>query len=176
MRWPDPRCANTPTVRKGHSEARNDKPSGFTCTPIEVILRALESATGIAPKQTGRGWRSACPSCGGRSAKLSIGEADNGGVLIHCFAGCDASAILQSAGLQLSDLMPTRDGSPEGRRAARQMMREADWRAALAVLGFEASVVAVCGHDALTGELTKVDLDRLHLALGRIDLARTVLQ
>jgi len=49
-----------------------------------------------------------CPSHEDRLASLSIKFADDGRVLMHCFAGCDIQSILGSVGLDLDDIVPKR--------------------------------------------------------------------
>ena len=70
--------------------------------PIGALLARLERV-----KQTGLGqWRARCPAHESKGLTLSIGEADSGAALVHCFAGCGAADVLASVGLQLSDLYP----------------------------------------------------------------------
>ena len=45
-----------------------------------------------------------CPTHNDNEGSLSVSCAENGKVLIHCFAGCSTESILQSLGLQMSDL------------------------------------------------------------------------
>jgi len=49
-----------------------------------------------------------CPAHADRNASLSIKIADDGRVLIHCFAGCDIQNILSAVGLTLDDIIPER--------------------------------------------------------------------
>lgn len=144
--------------------------------PIDVLIAALTSH-GCTPKAAGKGWRARCPACEGRSDKLSIGEMDSGACMLHCFGGCDASAVLMSCGLSLADLYPPRiDAStPEGRKAGKQAMREAAILAAIATIGFEAKVLCVAGSDLVRGCLSSSDLERARVALKRVDEARQVL-
>lgn len=61
-------------------------------------------------KQTGKGqWLCRCPAHDDRSPSLSVKEGDDGRVLLHCFAGCGASEILDSVGLDYSSLFPDTD-------------------------------------------------------------------
>src|SRR5262245_39727175 len=101
---------------------------------IEAILGRLD-----AVKRSGNGWRAKCPSCGGSGHKVSVAEADDGKILIHCFGGCGALSVLQSLGLTVADLFPERlrDDTPEARRKVRRAAREAQWGAALDVLDAE---------------------------------------
>jgi len=47
-----------------------------------------------------------CPAHNDRSPSLRITQCDDSRVLIHCYAGCGASDILDSLGLKWSDLFP----------------------------------------------------------------------
>ena len=70
-----------------------------------VNLTAEQVARVFHAKRTGpRRWRAACPLHGGRfSGPLSIAEGTKG-VIVQCFGGCSAEAVLASAGLRFSDL------------------------------------------------------------------------
>jgi len=128
--------------------------------------------------KTGKGWRAHCPHCGGKSRKLSVGEGDNGALLVTCFSCHDTPAILAALGLELADLFPERikDISPEGRRGAREAFKRASWAAALPVLAREAFVVLLAARDVLAGKaLPAEDVDRLAAAVDRIEQAREVL-
>ena len=71
------------------------------CTPVENVLGRLD---GVIPRGPDR-WFARCPSHDDRSPSLAI---TNTGptVLLHCFAGCSAEAVLDAIGLQFSDLYP----------------------------------------------------------------------
>jgi hypothetical protein len=60
-------------------------------------------------QRSGNGYAAKCPAHEDNRASLSIGQADDGKLLVHCHAGCEASAIVAALGLHLSDLMPPRD-------------------------------------------------------------------
>lgn len=69
--------------------------------PIEKLLPRLEMVTGSRGK-----FKARCPSHDDRGPSLSITETDHGQLLIHCFAGCGASEVVEAVGLQMSDLFP----------------------------------------------------------------------
>lgn len=50
-----------------------------------------------------------CPAHEDRRPSLSVREANDGRVLIHCFAGCGAEEIVSAVGLELGDLFPPDD-------------------------------------------------------------------
>lgn len=45
-----------------------------------------------------------CPSHADGTASLSIGRAKDGGVMLHCFAGCKTEDIVSTLGLEMKDL------------------------------------------------------------------------
>ena len=58
-------------------------------------------------KSTGKNkWTACCPSHDDSDPSLSIGVGDRGQVLLHCFAGCSAEAVLAALDLDFSDLYP----------------------------------------------------------------------
>jgi len=62
----------------------------------ETLARALNG------RRTGSHWMASCPTHGDRDPSLSIRDADDGKVLVHCHAGCDQSVVigeLRSRGL-----------------------------------------------------------------------------
>lgn len=140
----------------------------------DVLLARLEHV-----QKSGKGWRTACPSCGGRSRKLSVSEADDGRVLLHCFGGCEASAVVQAAGLTIADLFPERlaADTPDERRRRQRLAREAQWGAALEVLELESTVVLFAAKQLQQGELlSDEDALRFLQAIKRIEGARQVLR
>ena len=64
-----------------------------------------------AVRQVGHGrWRARCPAHDGKNRDvLSIGEANDGTVLVKCFHGCSASDIVRAVGLELHHLFPRVD-------------------------------------------------------------------
>jgi len=69
-------------------------------------------------KKTGDSkWLACCPAHDDKSPSLAIKLADDR-ILIHCFAGCDVSAIVSALRLELSDLMPEsmRHSRPDNKR------------------------------------------------------------
>lgn len=138
----------------------------------EPLLQRLE-----AVHKSGNGWRARCPACGGRSRKLSVTEAE-GRVLVYCFGGCEAIAVLEAVGLGWPDVMPPRTwpDSPEDRRRQRRAIREAGWSAALSTLALEGKVVLFAARELhVTGGLEIEDGKRLAEAVKRIDHAANVL-
>jgi len=142
------------------------------CATAEPLLQRLDGV-----QAQGKGWRARCPSCGGRSRKLSIAECGDR-VLVHCFGGCRTEDVLAAVGLAFRDLFPPRHwpDTPEERRQQRRALREASWAAALSVLAVEATIVRMASAQvARWQQLTEEDDARLALACERIDKAAAVL-
>lgn len=72
---------------------RDDTPN------VEALLGRLAGVRRAGP---GR-WMALCPAHPDRTPSLSIAVKD-GRVLVHCFAGCPAEAVLSAVGLQWRDL------------------------------------------------------------------------
>ena len=130
-------------------------------------------------RRSGDGWRANCPNGHAKArGSLSISEADDGRVLLHCFACNDVPGILSALGLEMADLFPERirDPSPEARQRAREAFKRNSWQAALGVLGRESSIVLLAARDMLAGKvLAAGDVDRLAQAEDRIRHAREAL-
>ncbi|MCW5776506.1 MAG: AAA family ATPase [Phycisphaeraceae bacterium] len=122
--------------------------------PTRNVLDALRRH-GFEPRQSGAGWLCRCPAHDDSAPSFSIGDGDNGGAVVNCFAGCDARAVVEAVGLTLADLMPPREvntrrrGPPTKQTGARRTPRPPsgargseveggpwfeNWRAALAAL------------------------------------------
>jgi hypothetical protein len=78
--------------------------------PIDRILGLLENV-----RQSGTGWTAWCPAHNDHNNSLSIAEGSDGRALLHCFAGCDITEIVDALGLELKDLF-TRDPTRIRRR------------------------------------------------------------
>jgi len=104
---------------------------------VDRLLERLPNARRSGP---GR-WRAPCPAHGSKSASLGIAERD-GRVLLHCFGGCETSAVLGAVGLELRDLYDVRLG--DGIKGTRSPWNPRD---VLALVLREAAVIAVVGGD-----------------------------
>ena len=65
---------------------------------IEDILAKLEKV-----KRNGERWIAKCPAHADGTASLQIQRGEKG-ILLHCFAGCEKTAIVSALGITLSDL------------------------------------------------------------------------
>lgn len=139
----------------------------------DALLERLDNV-----RQYGDSWRANCPNGHSKAVgSLSITEAEDGRVLLHCFACGDTAGILRALGLDMAALFPERlkDLSPEGRRAAADAFKRNGWRAALGVLDREATVVLIAANDVHDGKvLSADDQARLGVAVERIAKVREV--
>jgi hypothetical protein len=65
-------------------------------------MTARDLAAALGARRNGSGWMARCPAHDDRNPSLSIGEADDGKVLVRCHAGCSQEqviAALRSRGL-----------------------------------------------------------------------------
>lgn len=141
----------------------------------DILLSRLQHVRSTGPAS----WRADCPNGHSKSrGSLAITQADDGRVLLHCFACSDVHGVLSAVGVELADLFPGRikDPSPEARQRARESFKGSSWAAALRVLSREACVVLAAAGMLRQGRaLTAEDDNRLTTAMQRIDYARAVL-
>ncbi len=64
----------------------------------------LSQLTSVVP--SGEGWKAQCPAHADANPSLSITVVDDGKILLHCFGGCTAEAIVEAIGWTMADLMP----------------------------------------------------------------------
>jgi len=81
--------------------------------PIQRLLPLLDD---VRPVSGGQQWMARCPAHNDRSPSLSLREGENGIVLINCFGGCSAEAVMAALGLQLRDLYPDKPFQGHGKK------------------------------------------------------------
>lgn len=130
--------------------------------PAEDFLSRLSKVKG-----RNGSWTACCPAHDDKSPSLAIRE-EGGKVLLHCFGGCEVSAVVGALGMDMTDLFPPNEPKyeqpqPKVRFYASDLLR---------VVALEAAIVSVAAYDMGKGKtLPKTDLDRLHLAYERINAA-----
>jgi hypothetical protein len=77
--------------------------------PLEKVLGRLGRV-----KRGPAGFVARCPAHEDRHPSLSVGEGDDGRVLVRCHAGCSADAIVSALGLELRDLFPETERGGNG--------------------------------------------------------------
>lgn len=70
--------------------------------PIDQLLPRLDK---VRPAGANK-WKACCPAHDDKDPSLSIREAEDGKVLLHCWAGCNSADITAVIGLELRDLFP----------------------------------------------------------------------
>lgn len=71
---------------------------------LEDVLRRLEGV-----KRSGGGYSARCPAHDDKNASLSIKQGGNGGIVLHCHAGCTPEQVVGALGLSMKDLFPDGD-------------------------------------------------------------------
>lgn len=131
-------------------------------SPIETITSRLDN-----PKKSGNSWLARCPAHADKSPSLSVTEAADGRVLLHCHAGCETEDILAAIGLTLRDLFPESSMNPAARRVyatAKQQVANNE------LLTHELHIVKIACNRIRAGEtLDQVNLARVHLARQRLN-------
>jgi hypothetical protein len=133
-------------------------------SPLESVLSRLEA---VRERQNGQ-WSARCPAHADDGPSLSVRLGNNGGVLLHCFAGCEVHEIVAALDLQLHDLFPPRerpDGAP--RRTPSLLTDEQALELAVDELNFGAITAASVGHGAV---LKPADVKRLLECAGRLTM------
>lgn len=135
---------------------------------IDALLSRLDGLRqGSGPDR----WIARCPAHDDRSPSLSVRLADNGSILVKCFADCSAIDIMGTLGLSMTDLFPeplTKTFLPRIRAPFSAMD-------VLRCLTRESSIVALAASDILEGKpLSDEFLERLSTASGRIATALEV--
>lgn len=69
---------------------------------LEKVLSRLDKVKPAGPSK----WKACCPAHDDKNPSLSIREADDGKVLLRCWAGCESRDITAAIGLELRDLFP----------------------------------------------------------------------
>lgn len=85
---------------------------------LEDVLRRLEGV-----KRSGGGYSARCPAHEDKNASLSVKQGYNGGVVLHCHAGCTPEQVVGALGLSMKDLFPDGD-RPRQEHRTRPTSRE----------------------------------------------------
>ena len=129
----------------------------------EILLSRLERV-----RKTGTDrWMASCPAHQDKTPSLSIREAEDGKVLIHCFGGgCGATDILEAVGLTLDAIFP--DGPRKFSRGEKPNHWHA-MREAVKAIQSDAILMLVYVESVAKGlEPTASDREMLAAAAGRI--------
>jgi hypothetical protein len=135
-------------------------------TPVEMLLSRLQKVKG-----RNGSWTACCPAHEDKGPSLAVREADDGRVLLHCFAGCPTINVLGAVGMDMSDLFPPDEKRKNYPVEGKPKMKPAFYASDLIrILSFEALVVNICAYDLSIGKpLKEEDRDRLKVAQQRIE-------
>lgn len=137
----------------------------------ELMLSRLDKV-----KRTGTGrWQARCPAHDDKGPSLSIRELDDGRVLLHCFAACGTSDVLEAVGLEFSDLFPEKPPTGESGHRSRPEARPFHAMDVLGCVAFEALIAATACTSMLAGHpFSAIDRARLILAAERLQAAVSI--
>lgn len=137
-------------------------------TPIEGLLQKLEKVKG-----RNGSWTARCPAHADKGPSLALREADDGRILLHCFAGCETAAVLGAVGMDMTDLFPPDEKRKDYPVTGKPSMKPAFFASDLMrIIGFEALVVQIVAFDIANGKpVSKDTQDRMMVAYQRIDEA-----
>lgn len=135
-------------------------------TPVEVLLSRLQKVKG-----RNGSWTACCPAHDDKGPSLAVREADDGRVLLHCFAGCPTINVLGAVGMDMTDLFPPDEKRKNYPVEGKPKMKPAFYASDLIrILSFEALVVNICAYDMSIGKtLREEDRERLKVAQQRIE-------
>lgn len=130
-------------------------------------MSAIETILSRLPKHQERGngqYIASCPAHDDRSPSLSIREADDGKVLVQCFAGCTVEEICAALGIEVSDLFPKTEKYHVPPQRVRMALTDA-----FHCLQYEATVVAIAADMLANGKaLSEVEHERLRAAVRKL--------
>ena len=132
---------------------------------VDTVLSLLSKV-----RKTGKGqWITCCPGHADKSPSLTIKEADDGRVLLHCFSGCGVEQVLGSIGLTFDDLYPPR---PLGNNV-KGLSRPFPASDVLRMIAFDSFVVSASAATMRQRPLREKEVERLIEASTKINSAMT---
>lgn len=129
---------------------------------LDVLLSRLNKVK----RSSSNSWVACCPAHEDRTPSLTIRDAGDGRILIHCFGGCATEDVLGAVGMTWEDVMPP--------KAIDHHVKPVKLYAtdALKAIQFEARMVAAAGYSMARGEkLDEESMKRLTVAVERINEA-----
>lgn len=138
-------------------------------TGVADVHKLLDRLDKVKTNGTDR-WTACCPAHDDKGPSLAVRLADDGKLLIHCFAGCGAANVLAAVGMEMHELFPKR---PDDFRS-KPTSPSQRWvpRDVLSCVAREALVVVFAAEAVHKGQsLSTDDLERLAVAAGRLRAA-----
>ena len=134
-------------------------------TPAERFVQRLSKVKG-----RNGSWTACCPAHEDKSPSLSVREADDGRVLVHCFGGCDVHSVLGAVGMDMSDLYSDREERLDSDQVGKPLKPAFYASDLLRIASFECLVVMIAAYDMRRGKkLSEEDMARLETAQQRIE-------
>lgn len=155
-----------------HSTPSRISPTAWRAnTPRAIqLLERLNRVKATAPGH----WLAECPAHDDKRPSLSIHEKGDGLILIHCFAGCGATDVLEALALPWSALFPP---NSDNRAPHPPSPLRIPPRDLLDLISHEATVIALIAADMLANKpLSETDWKRLAQAAARIAKAHAHLR
>lgn len=129
---------------------------------IETLLSRLTKVK----RSSSNSWVACCPAHEDRTPSLTIRDAGDGRILIHCFSGCETESVLGAVGMDWEDVMPPKVIDHHVKPVK---LYASD---ALKAIQYEARLVAVAAYDMAKGnKLDDESMKRLVVAVERINEA-----
>jgi hypothetical protein len=126
----------------------------------DILIARLDGVR----KRGAKGWLCKCPAHDDGTPSLTIREAADGTILIHCFAGCDPNDVLAAVGMNIRDLFPEKlDHHIEKKRSGISPFD------ALRAVRHEILVVELLAADMAKGLCTPDLKHRAQLSVDRIN-------
>ena len=134
-------------------------------SPVDKFLALLDGVRGRDGK-----WMARCPAHDDRGPSLSIGENDDGAVLLHCFAGCDVQAVVNAVGWELNDLFPSDANDYELPARRHERRARVNYKGLLFHLRHEVYVLSIAANKMKKGEkFTDDDWTTLDRVIGSFE-------
>lgn len=125
---------------------------------LDQLLGSLTKLKKTGPDR----WVACCPAHEDKGPSLAI-KANDKTIMLHCFAGCSAEAVLDAVGMTFNDLYPDHQELIKP-----QKINSSD---ALRCIAYESMVAAASMGTMRKRGLTKEESERLVMASGRIQAA-----
>jgi hypothetical protein len=131
---------------------------------VDLLLSKLEKVKRTGPDR----WIACCPAHDDKRPSLAIREAEDGRILVHCFADCPVESVLAAVGLEFDALFP-----PNPIEHAKRERRPFNAHDVLECLSQELLLLSIASGDMSQGlPVSETDHERLILAATRIESAR----
>ena len=131
---------------------------------VDVLLSRLARVRQSKPNS----WMACCPAHPDKSPSLAVTYVEDGRILIHCFAGCEAGDVLTAVGMNIRDLFPERLPDKKRYHARRLGVSGFD---VMQAMKHETEVLAIIAAEMGKGSSNEEMRARATLAADRIQAA-----